>query len=118
MGKRDHRKPQPDIAAVLDGFRSPDAQARARALHAICPCAAGFQLYEQLRDEVRRLQKDPSPQVRAIALHVEQDAGRIEEIEAALDRAAERAEQDERPGNRDWLAGWERRRASRYWLPL
>ena len=54
MGKRDHRKPQPDIAAVLDGLRSPDAQARARALHAVCPCAAGFQLYEQLRDALSK----------------------------------------------------------------
>lgn len=87
MGKRSRRKPQPDLAVVLDGLRSPEEQARVKALHAICPCAAGFQLYEQLRGEVRQLQKDPSPRVRAIALHVEQDAGRIGEIEAILDRA-------------------------------
>jgi hypothetical protein len=56
--------------------------------------------------------------VRATALHLAQDAARIEEIEATLDRASERAERGERPGDRDWLAGWERRRATRYWLPL
>lgn len=66
----------------------------------------------------RRLQKDPSPRVRAVALHVEQDAGRLEEIEATLDRASERTEHGECSGDRDWLAGWERRRATRYWLPL
>jgi len=56
--------------------------------------------------------------VRAIALHVEQDAGPLEEIEAFLDRASERTGHGERSGDRDWLAGWERRRATRYWLPL
>ncbi len=76
MGKRHLRKPQPDLTAVLGGLRLPDEQARVKALHAVCPCAAGFRLYERLRGEVRRLQKDPSPRVRAIAMHVEQDAGR------------------------------------------
>ncbi len=118
MGKRHLRKPQPDLTAVLGGLRLPDEQARVKALHAVCPCAAGFRLYERLRGEVRRLQKDPSPRVRAIALHVEQDAGPLEEIEASLDRASERTGHGERSGDRDWLAGWERRRATRYWLPL
>jgi hypothetical protein len=118
MGKRHRRESPPDFAAVLGGLRSPDEQARVQALHAICPCSAGYQLYEQLRGEVRRLQKDPSPRVRGVALHVEEDAGRIEEIEATLDKASERAEQGERPGDRGWLAAWERRRASRYWTPL
>ena len=56
--------------------------------------------------------------MRAVALHVEQDAGRIEEIEAILDRASEQTEQGQRSGDRDWLAAWERRRKTRYWLPL
>ena len=118
MAKRHLRKPPPDLAAVLGGLRSPDEHSRVEALHAVCPCAAGYQLYAQLRDEVRRLQKDPSPRVRAVALHVEDDAGRIEEIEATLDKAGERAGQGQRPGDRDWLAAWERRRATRYWTPL
>src|SRR5581483_4140037 len=101
MGRRHRRQSQPDLAAVLSGLRSPDEQARVKALHAVCPCAAGYQLYEQLRVEVRRLQKDPSPRVRAVALHVEEDAGRIEEIEATLDQASERAEQGERLSDRD-----------------
>ena len=118
MGKRHGRKPPPDPGAVLAGLRSPDEQARIRALHAVCPCAAGFWLYEQLRGEVRQLQKDPSPRVRAVALHVAQDAGRIEEIEAILDQASDRTGHRQHSGDRDWLAGWERRRQTRYWLPL
>ena len=118
MSKRHPRTSQPDLAAVQAGLRSPDEQARVKALHAVCPCAAGYQLYEQLRDEVRRLQKDPSARVRAVALHVEEDAGRIEEIETTLDQASERLDQGERPADRDWLAAWERRRTTRYWAPL
>ena len=62
-----------------------------RALHRVCPCGAGFLVYERFRGEVRRLQKDPGPRVRAAALHAEQDACLIEELEARLDQAAEQA---------------------------
>jgi hypothetical protein len=75
--------------AVLAQFRSPSARARVRAQHCICPCSAGFQLYERFRSEVKRLQKDPDPDVRAAAVHVERDACEIEMIEAGLDRAQE-----------------------------
>jgi len=46
-------------------------------------------VYERFRSEVKRLQKDPSPRVRAAALHAEQDACLIEELDARLDRAEE-----------------------------
>jgi hypothetical protein len=72
-------------------------------------------VYEQFRGEVRRLQKDPSPRVRAAALHVEQDACLIEELEANLDRAAE---QGWRYSDADWVRAHHRRQATRYWLPL
>jgi hypothetical protein len=41
------------------------------------------------RGEVKRLQKDADPGVRAAALHVERDACEIEMIEVGLDRASE-----------------------------
>jgi hypothetical protein len=44
-------------------------------------------VHERFRGEVKRLQKDPSPRVRAAALHVEQDACLIEELDARLDLA-------------------------------
>ena len=72
-------------------------------------------MYERFRGEVKRLRKDPSPQVRAAALHVEQDACGIEVIEAGLDRAEE---QGWRYSDADWTRTHLRRRATGYWLPL
>ena len=86
-----------------------------KALHRVCPCASGFLVYEQFRGEVKRLQKDRSPRVRAAALHVEQDACVIEELDARLDQAAE---QGWRYGDADWMRSHRRRQATRYWLPL
>ena len=86
-----------------------------KALHRVCPCAAGFLVYEQFRGEVKRLQKDRSPRVRAAALHVEQDACLIEELDARLDLAVE---QGWRYSDADWMRSHRRRQATRYWLPL
>jgi len=62
-----------------------------------------------------RLQKDASPRVRAAALHAEQDACLIEQLDANLDRAAE---QGWRYSDKDWVRAKRRRQATRYWLPL
>jgi hypothetical protein len=105
----------PDPEAVLARLRSADADDRVKALHRVCPCAAGFLVYERFRGEVRRLQKDPSPRVRAAARHVEQDACLIEELETRLDRAAE---QGWRYSDADWVRARRRRQGTRYWLPL
>jgi hypothetical protein len=80
-----------------------------------CTCASGFQAYERLRGEVKRLQKDPSPRVRAIALHVEQDACRIEKIAAELETADT---QGRSPRDQNWASGQRQRLATRYYLPL
>jgi len=84
-------------------------------LHSICPCAAGFPLYERFRGEVKRLQKDPDPRVRAAALHVEHDACEIETIEAGLDRADE---QGWRYSDADRVARHRQRQSTGHWLPL
>ena len=117
VAKRKHRRcrPVPDLEDVLARLRSADADTRVRALHAVCPCGAGFGLYERLRGEVKRLQKDPDPRVRDRALHVERDACEIEAVVAGLDRAAE---QGWRYSDADWVKTHRRRQASRYWLPL
>ena len=106
---------EPDPGVVLARLRSPDPQARVRALHGICPCAAGFGLYERFRAEVKRLQKDPDPRVRAAALHVEHDACEIEAIEAGLDRADEQGWRYSDPG---WVRRKRQRQATGQWLPL
>jgi len=79
----------PDPGVLLAQLRSPGEHVRVKALHRVCPCGAGFVVYERFRSEVKRLQKDPSPRVRAAALHAEQDACLIEELDARLDRAEE-----------------------------
>jgi hypothetical protein len=46
MAKRRHRNCMPDTEAMLAQLRSPDEQDRVTALHRVCPCAAGFLVYE------------------------------------------------------------------------
>ena len=100
---------------LLTQLRDPDDEVRVKALHRVCPCGAGFGVYERFRGEVKRLQKDPSPRVRAAALHAEQDACLIEELDANLDRAGE---QGWRYSDADWVRAHRRRQATGYWLPL
>jgi len=110
--KRCRSAPDPDV--LLAQLGSPDDEVRVKALHRVCPCGAGFGVYERFRGQVNRLQKDPSPQVRAAALHVEQDACLIEQLEANLDRAEE---QGWRYSDTDWVQAKRRRQSSGYWLP-
>jgi hypothetical protein len=112
---RVRRDPLPDPEDVLTQLRSADENDRVRALHRVCPCGAGFLVSERFRGEVRRLRKDPSPRVRAAALHVEQDACLIEELETRLDRAEE---QGWRYSDADWVRAHRHRQETRYWLPL
>jgi hypothetical protein len=100
---------------VLAQLRSADEDVRVKALHRVCPCGAGFLVYERFRGEVRRLQKDPSRRVRAAALHVEQDACLIEELDTRLTWAEE---QGWRYSDADWVRVHHRRQTTRYWLPL
>jgi hypothetical protein len=117
VARRKHRRclPAADPGDVLARLRSADADTRVRALHAVCPCGAGFLLYERLRGEVKRLRKDPDPRVREMALDVERDACEIEAVEAGLDRTAEHGW---RYSDADWVNTHRQRQASRYWLPL
>jgi hypothetical protein len=117
VAKQLSRRCQPafDPGIALARLRSPDPQARVTALHGICPCGAGFPLYERFRGEVKRLQKDPDSRVRAAALHVEHDACEIETIEAGLDRAEE---QGWRYSDADWVTRHRQRQSTGHWLPL
>jgi hypothetical protein len=112
---RQRCRPGPDPGEVLARLRSPAAQTRVKALHSICPCTAGFPLYERFRGAIKRLQKDPDPNVRAAALHVEHDACDIETIEAGLDRADE---QGWRYSDTGWVSRHRQRQATGHWLPL
>ena len=56
----------------------PEVAVRVKALRALCPCHAGWERFEQYMDIVERLKKDTSPVVRAIALHVFEDATEVQ----------------------------------------
>ena len=59
-----------DLDRTLLDLQSPDAEVRAKAVRSLCPCLVGATVFEQHLDVVDRLRKDPSPEVRADALHV------------------------------------------------
>jgi hypothetical protein len=63
-----------DYERLLADMQSADVAVRAKAVHSTCPCTNGWGGFEKLMDIVAKLKKDPSPAVRAIALHVFQDA--------------------------------------------
>ena len=73
MTKRKYNTPV-DEEQLLRGLQSPDAAVRARATRSLCPCHAGWEIFEQRFDLVELLKKDASPEVRANALHVFEDA--------------------------------------------
>ena len=66
-----------DVESRLPDLQSPDAEARAEAVRAFCPCHAGWEAFESHVGEVLRALRDPSRAVRAEALHVFQDAAKM-----------------------------------------
>jgi hypothetical protein len=56
----------------------------------VCSCRLPWGLFAQLRPAAKRLQHDPSPLVRANALHVEEDAKEIAALETLQEWIAER----------------------------
>ncbi len=75
-----------DLDCLLSDLQSPDATVRAQAVRSLCPCHAGWEMFEQLFSIVSRLTRDGSPAVRAHALHVYEDALKIQSIEDSAHR--------------------------------
>ena len=67
-----------DPARLLSDLESSDETVRLKALGSLCPCRAGWEIFERHMDVVVRLKKDPSPRVRARALHIFEDASEME----------------------------------------
>jgi hypothetical protein len=74
---------------MLVEMQSPDERIRAQAVRQICPCRLPWDTFYQVRKAAQRLQHDPSPLVRANALHVEEDAREIAALEALRERMVE-----------------------------
>jgi hypothetical protein len=90
--KRSHPASTADIARLLAEMQSPDEHVRAEAVRQVCPCRMPWEVFRQVRKAAQRLRDDPSPQVRANALHIEEDAREIEALEALRERVAEHEE--------------------------
>jgi predicted transcriptional regulator len=78
-----------ELAHVLASMQSPDEHVRAQAVRQVCPCHLPWDLFGQVRKAAQRLQHDPSPLVRANALHVAEDAREIAALEALREWLAE-----------------------------
>jgi hypothetical protein len=67
-----------DLERALANLRAADEAARAQAARELCPCRTDWNVFEQNLDTLHRMTKDPSPVVRANALHVFEDAFGLE----------------------------------------
>ena len=86
-----------DVERILAEIQSDDETVRANAVRRICPCRMPWEVFEQLRKAAKPLRKDPSPLVRANAIHIEEDARRVASFEATLARVEEREENEQHP---------------------
>ena len=67
-----------DPMRLFSDLESSDEAVRLKALGSLCPCRAGWEIFERHMDVVVRLKKDTSSKVRARALHIFEDAGEIQ----------------------------------------
>ena len=93
--EQDRQRPvlSSDIQRLLRDYESHDERVRAEALKNSCPCHVPWDVYAQLRKSALRLRRDPSPAVRALAEHLEEDARVIAMMEADRERYIERDEE-------------------------
>jgi hypothetical protein len=70
-----------NIERRLPDLQSPDEVVRGDVARSLCPCHAGWEVFEQHVGLVFRLLRDPSHVVRAHALHVFEDAARMQATE-------------------------------------
>lgn len=76
--KRDASCVEVDTERLLLDLQSPDEVVRGEAVRSLCPCHVGWEVFERHVGVVLRLVRDPSREVRAHALHVFDDAARMQ----------------------------------------
>jgi len=86
-----------DEERLLAEMQSEDEVTRANAVRQICSCRMPWDVFFRLRKAAKRLQHDPSPLVRANALHVEEDARMVAGFEAQMERIQEYEEEAASP---------------------
>ncbi|HZO89882.1 MAG TPA: hypothetical protein VFB38_16250 [Chthonomonadaceae bacterium] len=78
-----------EVERILADMQSDDEVTRAKAVRQICPCRMPWEVFYRLRQAAKRLQKDPSPMVRAHARHIEEDAREVASLESLSERLQE-----------------------------
>ena len=78
MGKRAARWARPDISEIVANLQVNDEVIRGDAVRSLCPCHAGWDLFEENVGTLLRMLRDPNHLVRRRALHVFEDAGHMQ----------------------------------------
>ena len=78
MGKKRARWARPEVRDLVGGLQASDEMVRGDAVRSLCPCHVGWEVFEQYVAELIRRLRDPSHIVRAHALHVFEDAVRMQ----------------------------------------
>lgn len=81
MGKKTARWARPDSKDSVASTQGSDETVRGDAVRALCPCHVGWEVFEQNVIVVFRHLRDPSRIVRAQALHVFEDAARMQLVD-------------------------------------
>ncbi len=87
---RSHPVTADDLQRILKDLESREEELRANALQEVCPCRVSWESFELFRKPALRLRKDPSPVVRKLAHHIEEDAKEVAALEAQRERELER----------------------------
>ena len=78
MGKKVARWAKPDIKNLVADTQASDEDVRGEGVRSFCPCHAGWEVFEQNIRVVLRHLRDPNRAERAHALHVFEDAARMQ----------------------------------------
>ena len=73
---------EPDVNQIVADFKAPDEVTRGRAVRQVCPCRMGWEVFQDTMEDLSKMTKDPSPYVRAQALHVFEDAYGLQSMES------------------------------------
>ncbi len=84
-----------EVQQILIDLEAADEQVCVTALRRLLPCQLPWALFEPLRQALKQLQKNASPNVRILALQVEQDAEKLATLEALRNLRPEDDEEEE-----------------------
>lgn len=81
MGKKLARWARPEIRHIVADLQITDEKVRGDAVRSFCPCHVGWDVFEQHVGSLIRFLRDPNRSVRREALHVFEDAVRMQSAE-------------------------------------